>query len=126
MSIENTLNLLQSLKDSISWEWEDEQFWSRNYKQLPRTLTIGKDRLWQREQLITQLTSQLNLKGKVILDIGCGKSQEFRLLFSKYCDKNTLYIGTDISFGRLKASKLLNNHDNSLYVLCSADYLLPF
>ena len=30
--INNTLSLLDSSKDVKSWEWEDEEFWSKEYK----------------------------------------------------------------------------------------------
>lgn len=37
-----------------------------------------------------------------------------------------MYIATDISFEALKLNRSRNIHKNSFYVLCSADYELPF
>lgn len=126
--IEETLDLIMSKKAVSSWEWEDEQFWSREYAREKKS-KIPKnwnDRIWQRESLVKELTNRLSLKGKTVLDIGCGEGQNFRFLLSKHCDENSLYIGTDISFVALKLNRSRNTHKNSLYVLCSADYELPF
>lgn len=38
----------------------------------------------------------------------------------------TLYVATDISFAALKNNRNINPHSNSLYVVCSDDYPLPF
>jgi ubiquinone/menaquinone biosynthesis C-methylase UbiE len=46
-------------------------------------------------------------------------------LISRYCDRDTLYIATDISFQALKLNRSRNTHNNSVYVVCSADSL-PF
>jgi SAM-dependent methyltransferase len=45
---------------------------------------------------------------------------------SKYCSQKSLYIGVDISFTALELNRARNTHRNSLYVLCSSDYELPF
>ena len=84
------------------------------------------DRIWQRELIIKELTNRLSLEGKTILSVGCGEGQNFKFLLKKYCDENSLYIATDISFEALKLNRSRNTHKNSLYVLCSADDELPF
>jgi len=126
--INRTLNLIMLKKTMSTWEWEDEEFWSKKYVQERKT-GIQKnwnDRIWQREVLIKELTNQLSLKGKTVLDIGCGEGQNFKFLLSKYCDENSLYIATDISLEGLRLNRSRNTHKNSLYILCSADYELPF
>jgi len=125
--INKTLNLLASHKETKSWEWEDEEFWARHYAE-ETTVTAPQnwnDRIWQREFLVERLADRTNLRGKAILDVGCGEGQNFRLLLSKYCDETTLYIATDICLEGLKLNRSRNTHNNSLYVLCSADSL-PF
>ncbi len=125
--IGKTLHLLASHKGTKSWEWEDEEFWTRHYAK-EGTATVPQkwtDRIWQREFLVEQLANRTNLKGKTILDVGCGEGQNFRLLLSKYCDETTLYIAVDISLGGLKLNRSRNTHKNSFYILCSADSL-PF
>jgi len=122
-----TLALLTS-KKTLTWEWEDEQFWSRKYvkQMIARTQKNWNDRIWQREILVKELTDRFSLEGKTILSVGCGEGQNFRFLLKKYCDENSLHIATDISFEALKLNRSFNTHKNSLYVLCSADYELPF
>ena len=126
--IKSTLVLLMSKKGLLSWEWEDGQFWSRKYgKEMNGgTQKNWNDRIWQRELLVKKLTNRLSLEGKTILSVGCGEGQNFRFLLKKYCDENSLYIATDISFEALKLNRSRNLHKKSLYVLCSADYGLPF
>ena len=125
--INNTLNLLKSSKDVKSWEWEDEEFWSKEYKKEGETVVHKNwnDRIWQREFLVKQLLNETKLDGRVILDVGCGEGQNFRLLLSKYCDESSLYIAADISWEGLNLNRSRNTHNNSLYILCSADKL-PF
>ena len=125
--IKNTSNLLEAFKNAKSWEWEDEEFWSEEYKKETRTVfqKNWNDRIWQRKFLVKHLVSETELNGKTILDVGCGEGQNFRLLLSKYCDETALYVATDISLEGLKLNRSRNMHSNSLYVLCSADSL-PF
>ena len=125
--INNTLSLLDSSKDVKSWEWEDEEFWSKEYKK-EKEIILQKnwnDRIWQREVLVKDLLDKTKLNGKTILDVGCGEGQNFKSLFVDHCDESTLYIASDISLAGLKLNRLRNKHKNSLYVLCSADKL-PF
>jgi ubiquinone/menaquinone biosynthesis C-methylase UbiE/uncharacterized protein YbaR (Trm112 family) len=123
-----TLDLLKSKKGLSTWEWQDEQFWSREYTKEMRGAIrkVWNDRIWQREFLIQTLVNQLDLKGKSILDVGCGEGQNFRELLSRRCAKDNLYIATDISFEALVLNRSRNAHKNSLFVLCSEDYQLPF
>lgn len=123
----HTLELIESQKDNKSWEWEDEEYWTKEYKKnsIPENEKNWNLRIWQREFLVDNLIKQFTLKGKTILDVGCGEGQNFRFLLSKYCDGNSFYIATDISLEGLKLNRSRNNHNNSIYVLCSADYL-PF
>jgi ubiquinone/menaquinone biosynthesis C-methylase UbiE/uncharacterized protein YbaR (Trm112 family) len=125
--INNTLVLLESFRDMTSWEWEDEAFWNKEYQKEihARSWKNWNDRIWQREFLVKHLINETKLNSKNILDVGCGEGQNFRLLISKYCDEATLYIATDISLAALKLNQLRNTHNNSLYILCSADKL-PF
>jgi len=126
--IKKTLVLLASKKGMLTWEWEDEEFWSRKYRKeaVAKVQKNWNDRIWQREILAKKLTSLSSLRGKTILSVGCGEGQNFRFLLKKYCDENCLYIATDVSFEALKLNRFRNTHKNSLYVLCSADYELPF
>lgn len=125
--ISNTLNLLDTLKDKKSWEWEDEQFWSKEYGEKAGTVVQKdwNDRIWQREFLVKHLLYETKLNSRIILDVGCGEGQTFRALLSKYCDETTLYVATDISLEGLKLNRSRSAHKNSLYILCSADNL-PF
>ena len=123
--IDKTQDLLNSRRNKASWEWEDEEYWSRTYTE-ESTAVVYKnwnDRIWQRQFLVEHLAAQTSLKGKVILDVGCGEGQNFRLLLSRYCDETTLYLATDISLAGLKLNQAHNTHKNSLYILCSADSL---
>lgn len=126
-SIDNTLQLIASFKGRKSWEWEDEEFWSKAYKKESGAADQKHWglRIWQREWLINQLTKRMSLRGKTILDVGCGEGQNFRILLSQHCDDDSLYIATDISIEGLKLNRSRNKHRNSIYVLCSADKL-PF
>jgi len=126
--IKKTLDLLMSKRDILSYEWDDEKFWSRKYarEMIAGTKKNWNDRIWQRELFVKKLTNRLSLESKAILSVGCGEGQNFRFLLKKYCDENSLYIATDISFEALKLNRSRNTHRNSLYVLCSADYELPF
>jgi len=125
--IHDTLKLLDSSKNFKSWEWEDEEYWGKEYKKEAKTIVQKNwnDRIWQREFLIKNLLNKTKLNGKTILDVGCGEGQNFRLLLSKHCDETSVYIATDISFEGLKLNRLRNTHKNSIYILCSADRL-PF
>lgn len=123
----NTLNVIEKNKNSKSWEWEDEEYWGKEYKEEIKTSSQKNwnDRIWQREFLIKSLLNKTDLNRKKILDVGCGEGQNFRILLSDHCNETTLYIATDISFEGLKLNRSRNKHKNSLYVLCSADKL-PF
>ncbi|MFZ7136934.1 MAG: methyltransferase domain-containing protein [archaeon] len=66
------------------------------------------------------------MKGKTILSVGSGEWQNFMFLLKKYYDENSLYIAIDIFFAALKLNRCRNTHKNSLYILCSTDYELPF
>ena len=60
--VKKTLDLIISKKDALSWEWEDERFWSREYSRQNRN-KISKnwnDRIWQRESLVKELTNRLS------------------------------------------------------------------
>lgn len=126
--IKRTSVLLMSKKDLLTWEWEDEQFWSRIYvkEMMSDVQKNWYDRIWQRELLVKEILIRSSLKNKTILSVGCGEGQNFRFLLKRYCNENSLYIATDISFEALKLNRSRNTHKNSLYVLCSADYELPF
>lgn len=126
--IKRTLDLLMSKKGEVTWEWEDEKFWSREYAK-DRIMKLQRNwnnRIWQIEKIVKELTDRLSLRNKTILSVGCGEGQTFRFLLSKYCNEKSLYIATDISFEALKLNRSRNTHKNSLYVLCSADCELPF
>lgn len=125
--ISNTLKILESADSKKSWEWEDEEFWQKEYhKESKASMEKNwNDRIWQREFLVNLLINEMKLTNKIILDVGCGEGQNFRSLLSKHCDDNTLYIGADISMDGLKLNRFRNIHKNSLYILCSANKL-PF
>jgi uncharacterized protein YbaR (Trm112 family)/ubiquinone/menaquinone biosynthesis C-methylase UbiE len=127
-AIQKTLDILRSKRGSVSWEWEDEDFWSREYAKeiIAGVSRRSNSRIWQREFLVRELTNRLSLKGKTILDVGSGEGQNFRLMLSMYCDEKSLYIATDISLNGLRLNRSGNPHKNSLYVLCSDDHELPF
>jgi len=124
-SIRHTLELLDSLKGRKSWEWEDEEYWSRVYEadaaaSKPREWGV---RIWQMEWMIDQIRKRISLPGKTLVDVGCGEGQIFRELLAQHCDESSLYIGCDISIGALKLNRARNPHRKALYVLCSADRL---
>jgi len=124
-SIDNTFDLIESLKDQKSWEWEDEEWWSQHYKNEMGT-SKEKDwglRIWQREWLVEKLISNIDLRGKKILDVGCGEGQNFRGLLASHCDDTSLYIATDISIEALKLNRFRNRHRNAIYVLSSGNQL---
>lgn len=123
--IKNTQNLLNPHKNKTAWAWEDEEYWNRVYTKeaTVETPKNWNDRIWQREFLMEHLADQMSLKGKTILDVGCGEGQNFRLLMVGYCDETTLYVATDVSLAGLKLNRLRNEHKNSIYILCSADSL---
>jgi SAM-dependent methyltransferase/uncharacterized protein YbaR (Trm112 family) len=123
---ENTISIIKSVKQK-SWEWEDEEFWSTTYNNNLKS-KIKKnwnDRIWQRKTLINKLPLGLFDTKINILDIGCGEGQNFRELFRKKISNESIYVATDISFNALILNRQKNNFVNSLYILCSADYL-PF
>lgn len=122
---QNTRNILTEGKNDTSWEWEDEPFWSREYRKAPADEVPEKwnERLWQREFLVNRLLQETGLAGKIILDMGCGEGQNFRHLFASHCDESTLYLATDISLHGLKLNRRRNPHRNALYLLCSAESL---
>jgi SAM-dependent methyltransferase/uncharacterized protein YbaR (Trm112 family) len=125
---QKTLTFLESLKHTSTWEWEDEKYWTKQYELEIRgeSKKNWNDRIWQREGLTRNLTNRISLENVSILDIGCGEGQNFRELLSAKCNAGAQYIATDISFSALKINRLRNPHKNSVYVLCSEDYELPF
>jgi FkbM family methyltransferase len=126
--LEETIALVESKKESRSWEWDDEEFWSTQYrKQADRQEEKNRNnRYWQRQPLVKTLLKNSSLEGKIVLSIGCGDGNNFRKLILPHCNETSLYISTDISFHGLALNKRLNPHTNSIYVLCSEDYELPF
>lgn len=126
-AIERTLRLLEESSAGKAWEWEEEEFWAQEYSAEKEAASKKNwnDRIWQREFLIDGLLSETTLEGKTILDCGCGEGQNFRYLMAKHCDESSLYVGADISFDGLTLNRTRNPHRNSMYVLCSADWL-PF
>jgi ubiquinone/menaquinone biosynthesis C-methylase UbiE/uncharacterized protein YbaR (Trm112 family) len=126
-AIERTIELVKDKKGSSSWQWDDEQFWSKEYANFSQN-NVQKnwnDRLWQRQILMSKLSEKVCLNEKVIFDVGCGEGQNFRYLVFPYCTPTSLYIATDISFAALKINRQRNPHKNSIYILCSADHELP-
>jgi len=123
----NTLRLINESPRRKTWEWEDEEFWANEYSAESEAISEKNwnDRIWQRDFLIDGLLKETTLSGKTILDCGCGEGQDFRNLMARHCDEATLYVGADISFDGLRLNRKRNPCKNSLYVLCSADWL-PF
>ncbi len=123
--IDNTLKLLDSLKGTKTWEWEDEEFWNEEYKKerISKAQKNWNDRIWQRKFFVESVLQDMGQKEKTILDCGSGEGQDFRLSLSQYCDEQTLYIATDISFEGLKLNQERNRHKNSIYILCTIDNL---
>ncbi len=135
-SVANTLRILDRNKKKGIWEWEDEQFWSQEYRKILKNAKKRKSteiemqrgkiqRIWQREHLLKSIVSSKNLEGKTIIDVGGGDGYTFRSYMAPSCGKDTLYVATDISFEALRLNRFRNPHKNSLYILCSADKL-PF
>lgn len=56
-SIERTLDLLESQKSSLTWEWKDEKFWSREYlkEMIAEVPKNWNDRIWERQFLVKEL-----------------------------------------------------------------------
>jgi uncharacterized protein YbaR (Trm112 family)/ubiquinone/menaquinone biosynthesis C-methylase UbiE len=127
--IRKTVELVESKKSSETWEWTDEKFWSEKYSQDPDKAPINdeKDRFWQRAPMLdAMLEDDGDFKDKTLLSLGCGDGNNFRSLIHPHCSSGTLYIAQDISYQGLVLNRKLNSHINSLYVLCSEDYELPF
>lgn len=126
-TFENTINILQNHKETTTWEWEDEIYWTNKYNEDAdkEINTNWKARLWQRELLINNLTNETSLSNKILVDIGCGEGQNFRKIIAPYCEKNVLYIPVDISMSGLQLNRKKNKHKNALFILASASYF-PF
>jgi ubiquinone/menaquinone biosynthesis C-methylase UbiE/uncharacterized protein YbaR (Trm112 family) len=109
-----------------SWDWEDEEFWAREYSDLtaaPEEMNWN-DRLWDREFLRRHALAKLGgLGGKVVLDVGCGEGQTFRRVLVGAADETTTYIGADISLNALKLNRMRNPCSGGIYILCSANAL---
>jgi len=127
-ALRNTVDLVVSLKNLKTWEWMDEEFWSEQYyRQIQdEEEVIYVDRVWQRSPMVKEMLSSFSLNNKMVLSVGCGNGYNFRQLLLPHCSESTLYLATDISFTGLLLNKKYNPHRNSMYVLCSADYPLPF
>lgn len=126
--VANTLKLVQQSKGSKkSWEWEDEEHWNKMYNKESHSKVEKscKHRIWEREFFMESIDKNYKLNDKTILDVGCGGGENFRFILSRHCNKNSLYIAADISFEGLKLNRSWNCHDNSWYILTSANNL-PF
>jgi ubiquinone/menaquinone biosynthesis C-methylase UbiE/uncharacterized protein YbaR (Trm112 family) len=124
----NTVRLLEAAPAEKTWEWEDEEFWAREYTDLSVAPAEKNwnDRLWEREFLRRNALARLGgLSGKLLLDVGCGEGQTFRRVLVEHTDDTTAYVGADISLSALRLNRQRNPCKNALYVLCSANRL-PF
>ena len=116
---------------TAAWEMEDVAFWeSQVYadekqqqaylERVQRSRPEAGNRTYPREKyLFRYLRPQV--KGRVLLDIGCGVSQTIRVL----CDPSQVgyyYVGADLSLSALKVNRRTMPGD---FVQCSADQL-PF
>lgn len=121
----DTLAVLETRKGVLSWEWEDEEFWTKEYGH--RTEQTERknwnDRLWEREPLIRAMLRVRSLDGKCIVDVGCGEGQNFQRLLLPHVTSKTVYIATDISIAALKLNRARNPHRRALYLLATADRL---
>jgi ubiquinone/menaquinone biosynthesis C-methylase UbiE/uncharacterized protein YbaR (Trm112 family) len=126
--IQNTLKIIEGFKGIETWEWQDQKFFNQKYLEMSKlpVEVIGNDRLWQNSTITKALLDHTTLQGKTLLDIGSGESHVFTHLFAKECNNKTLYIAVDMSFNALLLCRKRNPHKNSIYILASADYQLPF
>lgn len=120
----HTIDLFNKNMGKKRWAWEDEIFWSKEYKNNLNFEEIEmSERMWLRSFLTDRLIKDTDMGGKTILDVGCGDGQSFRSLLSGHCMPSTVYIACDISFNGIILNRRRNKHKNSLYVLCSADHI---
>ncbi|MEO6682003.1 MAG: class I SAM-dependent methyltransferase [Ginsengibacter sp.] len=68
--------------------------WSESYDQQPDNLMLALD-----EEIFSELIKPLNLKNKIIADIGCGTGRHWMKIFSQQPKK---LMGFDVSNGMLK------------------------
>jgi ubiquinone/menaquinone biosynthesis C-methylase UbiE/uncharacterized protein YbaR (Trm112 family) len=126
VAVVNTLELLNGRRTIKSWEWEDEEFWAREYSRQESGSSAEKnwnDRLWPRQRLIATLLKPASLAGKTLVDVGCGEGQNFRGLLRGYGDDRTLYIAIDITMAGLRLNRRRNGGARAIYILGSANAL---
>ncbi len=68
--------------------------WSEKYDHQPGNLILALD-----EEIFSGLMNSLNLRNKIVADIGCGTGRHWRKIFERHPKK---LIGFDISEGMLK------------------------
>lgn len=123
-AVHKTSALLKEREGLRSWEWEDEEFWAQEYSHAEGVPEKNwNDRIWQRERLVARVLAPQALRGKTILDVGCGEGQNFRGVLKRYCDDKSLYLAVDISLAGLQLNRQRNPHQNAMYVLASANAL---
>jgi ubiquinone/menaquinone biosynthesis C-methylase UbiE/uncharacterized protein YbaR (Trm112 family) len=124
--LERTRSCLKDSVGTVSWEWEDEAFWTEEYSRMLKSDEVKNwnDRLWERQPLIDSLRADVGtLQGRVILDVGSGEGDTFLKLLAPMCDSASLYIAVDISLAALRLNRRRNSHLRSLYILSSASQL---
>jgi ubiquinone/menaquinone biosynthesis C-methylase UbiE len=68
--------------------------WAKNYDNQPDNLMLALD-----EEVFTRLLNDIDVKNKIVADIGCGTGRHWKKLFDKNPKK---IIGFDVSEGMLK------------------------
>jgi uncharacterized protein YbaR (Trm112 family) len=73
--VRNTLSLLESSRNLMTWESDEQAFWDQEYAREAQA-AIRKnwnDRIWQREFLTRRLVRETKLGSRTILDCGSGE-----------------------------------------------------
>ena len=83
------LSLVQTAGPETAYD-----LWSEKYDHQPDNLMLALD-----EEIFSGLMNSLNLRNKIIVDIGCGTGRYWRKIFEQHPKK---LIGLDISEGMLK------------------------
>ena len=115
---------LEKIRFSGSWEWDDVEFWDKNYQQNWQKLCSGDpsfyekllpERVLQRKKEMGILARDDSFPENLIVEVGAGTATYTKSLLEKH-EKHD-YIAVDMSFYGLKIRRQLMGRRNALYVL---------
>jgi ubiquinone/menaquinone biosynthesis C-methylase UbiE len=128
--IEKALSKLEKINFDGSWEWEDVEFWDREYRKNWLKLESGDssffekrlaERILQRRIEMEFLSNPSNLPDGVIVEVGAGTATYTKEMLENHPEST--YIAVDMSFYGLKIRRRLLGRSNALYILGSVDRL---